>query len=330
LNEASAALSASGVDVSAAQLREYGFETGLVRLSQFDSIRPLHDSFADYLSAVALWRAPDNLPDQLLEHDRARVRFLAGLGGLGEQLAALTVRDLPLTAVSISREESRSPTGGWFLETHRHLDQLLPPDAERPQLAFWRDSTGRTVLTVDGDHVGWWDVDAPERLATAGWAFVIAERGGPLQAAIRVWHRYLTRILKQERELGCPTPKTLKESKRALSEFSDRLQSSIEDLMAPIGITGPDGARLVELAETRMQFLISGVDTVEDERNRSVWYREVRDLGDDDLVLVGEGSLDSGWTGWGSVDSFITKNPLQEAKRNIIDAINRTVGRRWL
>ena len=168
LKAASDELGERGIDLTPRQLREFGSETGLIRITAHDIIRPLHDSFADYLSAVAISRSVAELPQQLVQQDRARIRYIAGLTGVNQFMSALVTRDLPFTAAAIAPMESRSPDESWLAETKLLLEHLLPASMPSPRLAYWQDSSGRTVVTVGGDLEGWWDGPIADGAAQSG------------------------------------------------------------------------------------------------------------------------------------------------------------------
>jgi hypothetical protein len=114
LTEVARELTTHGHDLTARAIREFGVETGLVRVAQFDSVRPAHDSFADYLAAAAVHHSVAALPEHLGNHDRARATFLAQLSGVEPAIASLLTRDLPLVAVSTTPTKSDRPMrAGW-------------------------------------------------------------------------------------------------------------------------------------------------------------------------------------------------------------------------
>jgi hypothetical protein len=96
LSKVAGGLSTHGYDIAASDIREFGTETGLVRVAQFDSVRPAHDSFADYLAASAVDHSMTALPEHLGSHDRARATFVAQLSGAEASIAFALTRDLPL------------------------------------------------------------------------------------------------------------------------------------------------------------------------------------------------------------------------------------------
>ena len=330
LEDVAAQLASRGHQVTAGELREFGSETGLVRVGQLDVVRPLHDAFADYLAAAAIQTGMATLPASLHGHDRARVRYLAQISGVDDALAAMVVRDLPLTAVNIASEENRSPSEVWLAEVQRFVDQLLPAGANRPRIAFWMDSAGRRIVTVGSEFEGWWDGAGPAGITAAGWTFPLTEASGPLQVAIRIWQRHLGEILVAGRGAARSVPQDYSQSVQLLSEFSDELQDVTSRLVGEIGLSGEEVAALVELARRRLQFCLSDRTVVEPERDRGVVFREVSAFRLGEQVLTECDPADPNWTGHGRVDSFVTRTPAQQAIHDIRDAINDAVGTRWL
>lgn len=330
LEEVAAQLASHGHQLTAGELREFGSETGLVRVSQLDVIRPLHDAFADYLAAAAIQTKMATLPTSLHIHDRARVRYLSQIAGVDEALAAIVVRDLPFTAVNISSEENRSPSEVWLAEVQRLVDQLLPAGVNRPRIAFWMDSTGRRIVTVSGEFEGWWDGAGPAGITAVGWTFPLTEASGPLQVAIRIWQRHLGEVLVAARGAERPVPQDYSQSVQLLWEFSDGLRDVSSRLVGEIGLAGEEVAALIELAHRRLQFCLCGRSAVEPERDRSVVFREVLELSPGEQVLTECDAADSTWTGHGRVDSFVTRTPAEQAIHDIRETINEAVGRRWL
>lgn len=330
LTQAAQRLADAGHSVTARRLREFGSETGIVRSAPFDTVRPIHDSFADFLAALALSRSLAELPDHLGEHDRARARFLAQLSGVTVGLADRLTRDLPFTAVNVAPYEKRQPDETWFDETNRHLDHLLPIAEVRPTVAFWQDANGRVVATVGAGVEGWLGTAAPDRaLFESGWTFPISDGRGPLTVAVRIWHRWLQEHLTAPALSGIPVPQTLQESRAMLAAHSTALLQHRLGLSSEMGLPGPDGEALTAAASQQIQFAISE-HQVDDERDRGVWFRELAELTAGEEVLIVDVTDAAGWTGRGSVDSFVTTSAAQSASRDLLQIINAMVGRTWL
>ncbi|NDJ90741.1 ATP-binding protein [Mycolicibacter kumamotonensis] len=330
LNEVADRLTDAGHSVTVRRLREFGSETGLVRSAPFDTVRPFHDSFADFLAGVALSRSLAHLPIHLGQHDRARARFLAQLSGVSDRLAHLLTRDLPFTAVNVVPYERRSPEPSWLDETKRHLDQLLPTSAVRPTIAYWEDASGRVVVTVGACIEGWLGAAVPERaVIESGWTFRLGEGKGPLTVAIRIGHRWLDRHLTPPSFSEVPVPHTLEESRALLAAHSQVLLQRRSELSSLMELTGPDAEALTEVATQRIQFAISD-HHVDEERDRGVWFRERPELRTGEEVVIGELPDSAEWSGHGSVDSFVTTSAAQSSSRDLQQSINAMVGRTWI
>ncbi|GAB4662625.1 hypothetical protein MOKP64_49570 [Mycobacterium avium subsp. hominissuis] len=330
LTQSAQRLTDAGHSVTVRRLREFGSETGIVRSAPFDTVRPIHDSFADFLAAVALSRSLAELPAHLGEHDRARARFLAQLSAVPVGLADRLTRDLPFTAANVAPYERRTPEESWFDETERHLDHLLPTGEVRPTVAYWQDANGRVVVTVGAGVEGWLGTAAPGRVVIeSSWTFPLANGQGPLTVAVRIWHRWLNQHLTAPTLSGVAVPQTLQESRAMLAAHSTALLQQRLDLSSRMGLAGPDGDALTEEATQRTQFAISE-HHVDEERDRGVWFREVAELTPGEEVVVGELSDAAAWTGRGSVDSFVTSGAAQSASRDLRQIVNAMVGRTWL
>jgi hypothetical protein len=323
-------LSAKGVDITLGQLREFGSETGLVRRTPRDIVRAMHDSFADYLSALAISREAAELPARLAEQDGARIRFLAGIAGVDGPTALRVARDLPFTASAIAPMESRRPEESWYAETKALVVELMPSDQQAPEIAFWQDSAGRMVVTVDGAYDGWMGDSIADTAGASGWTFVLDEPTGPLQVAVKIWRRYADQVLTAPRITSNPIPRNLDQSVQMLSDYSAQVVQHVRDLVAKLDLSGGESETLLGRTTGKVQFLLPDVYKVNEERDRGVDFREAVDLEEGLEVVVGEGPPGIIWTGRGRVDSFVTQDPRQEAVRRVRKAINDLVGRTWL
>lgn len=331
LKDVAKELADEGYSASGPALREFGSETGLVIVAQNDSVRPVHDSFADYLSAAAVSNSMAHLPTHLGEQDRSRARFVAQLSGVDSSMAESLSRDLPMTAVNVAAIEGRVAEERWHEETERYIDEFLPASEPRPKIAYWVDSAGRRVVTVDGSFEGWWEDSGPGGGdSMSGWSFPLTDGQGPLFVAVQIWRRYLDRLLTPPALSGVAAPHNFEESREILINHADLLHDRINELVSLVGISGPEADSFNELIETKLQFVLSDSEDVTNERERSVWFRDSPIPTDGDPVLVGSKPMDEAWTSWGRVDSFVSTGPLQSAAREVRTAINRAVGRTWL
>ena len=271
-----------------------------------------------------------DLPARLGEHDRARVRFVAQLSGVDAELGCLLTRDLPFTAVNVVACERRSPCARWVDETKRHLDQLLPTGEARPSVAYWLDTEGQVVVTVGACVEGWLGVDAPEwAVIESGWTFRLGQGQGPLTVAVRIWQRWFDDLLRPPALSQVAVPHTIDESCALLAEHSRARQRCRSHLCSLMRLSGPDGAALIEAASQRIQFVITD-HQLASERDRGVWFRDCAEIAAGEEVLIVASPDAEVWTGWGSVDSFVTTDAEQSAAGDLKRIINAMVGRMWL
>jgi hypothetical protein len=329
LEHAATTLNASGHDLTAAQLREFASETGLLRVADHDVVRPLHDSFADYFAATAVKSGVGALPMQLHSNDGARVRFLAGLAGVSEHLADSVVRDLPLTGAAIAPDDAHPPSEVWFTGARRYVDALFPESAPRPRIALRPDGTGRQILIVDGAAEGWLEnVDDPVPSEFA-WLAPITGDSGPLQIAIQVWQRYIRDVFDGTPRRRHSVPRDREASVQLLTEYADELFAVTRRLVDEIELSGDEAEVLEALTRRRIQFRVHPGD-VDEERRRGVDYREVFEAGDAPAVIEDSDATESTWTGRAVVDTFLTTTAADWAIRTICDTVNEAVGRNWL
>ncbi|KEP41941.1 hypothetical protein MKSMC1_29390 [Mycobacterium kansasii] len=329
LEQAAAKLCAAGHELSAAELREFGFETGLTHVAEYDVVRPLHDSFADYFAASAVHAGFADLPQQLRARDSTRVRYVAGLGGVRPALAESVIRDLPLTAVAISVYDRAAPSPGLLVDALRYLDALLPADVTRQRIAIWPDRAGRYFLIVGGEAEGWLDGNQPALSSPYAWAAPLAAQSGPLAIAIRIWHRHLRDVLAAIPRQPRPVTHNFAESVAMLTGYADELQALSSRIVAAVGVQGEESALLDGIVNRRMQFRVHD-GQVSSERRRAVDYRETYDTTATRVVATGDSPDDGPWTGRAAVDTFLTTTPTEWAINSVRKAINDTVGSAWL
>ncbi|QDQ93039.1 ATP-binding protein [Rhodococcus sp. WB9] len=328
LNEAASALQASGHDVTTTDLREFGFETGLIIRSSGDVVRAVHDSFADYFAAAAHARAVSPLPEQLHPTDTARIRFLVELAGVTDRLSAQIASDLPFLVPAAAEREDLRPDESWCATTEVLVASLWPTAVEPPRIAFWQASD-RHMVTVDGDVAGW----LGERTLTevgAG-ALTFEATGGPLNVATKIWRNRLRAQLDYRRRVTAPAPSTHEQTVTMLVAFSDALSIATRELVQQITPPGQHDSVLGAVGPCRIQFALDPDNDVADQRERGVRYRYVDNLGPDEAaVLEMVAGSDESWTGWGRVDAFLSQEPSHAAARIVSQAVNELVDRQWL
>ena len=328
LNEAATVLQADGHDVTTADLREFGFETGLIIRSGGDAVRAVHDSFADYFAAAAHARAAAQLPAKLHPGDTARIRFLVELAGVTGQISAQIASDLPFFVPAVAEREDLQPDESWYATTQALLASLWPTDVEPPRIAFWQ-AAGTHLVTVDGDVAGW----LGERTLTevGAEAHTLEASGGPLNVAAKIWRHRLRAQLDCRRRGTAPVPGTHEQTVTMLAAFSDALALATRELAQQITPPGQQDAVLGAIGPCRIQFALDPDSDVADQRERGVRYRYVDKL-DRGEAAVQEmpDDVDESWTGQGRVDAFLGQEPSHAAARTVAEAVNRLTAKQWL
>jgi hypothetical protein len=327
LSAAATNLSDAVHSVNTDELRDFGFESGLIVRSGRDTIRSLHDSFADYLAAVAYQRRLAALPPSPISDDTARLKFLAELTGVDALLAELVSAHLPFLCPSISHYESREPHPGWHDETCRHLLHLLPNQMDRPRVAYWTDTTGRLLATVDGLIDGWIGPSTIHDAGPDGHTF--PANSGPLTTATHIYKRELSRVLDRETNRTPPVPLTDSATVELLTSHSDRLFHAVPELLHRVGPSSTDEL-LRAIGPHRIQFLLGGDPSSPDQRARPVRYRYLDHVPDTSIVLRESVESDGAWSGSARVDSFLRRDHHDSARALVTDAINGLTETKWL
>lgn len=328
LSAAAVRLSDAGHTTSVGDLRTFGFESGLVFRSSGDTIRAIHDSFADYFAAVAYRRRLVDLPTSLSADCTTRIKFLAELDGVDNNLATRVSTDLPFQSAAISRHECARPHPNWYDQTRALLSAFWPEDTDIPAIAFWNDDTGRLIATVGGNTHGWIGPSSIDEMGTHGYTFVA--ENGPLHIATRIWKRQLSDLLKTPSPRATPLPRTSTETETTLAAYSDALADRIAALAQQLSPSGHRDTLLQAIGPHRIQFLLHEKTDSADQRERPVSYRFVDDIKPNEIVLDRTMEPDDAWSGSGRVDSFLLRDHIDSAANIISDAINALSGERWL
>ncbi|WP_327100273.1 ATP-binding protein [Nocardia vinacea] len=327
IERASNALAERGEDITARDLRSFGFESGLVVRSTGDTVRALHDSFADYLAAVAYKRRLASLPTALTGDDRTRIEFYAELAGIDTALADLITKNLPFLVPKLCSRENQSPDPvRWYEATRSYIDRFLPMNQQPPRIAYW-SSADRLVVTIDGDVEGWLGEQSIDNIGINGFTFH-AERG-PLTVATRIWEQRMHSILDTHHQRPDAVPTSDTETVDILDRYSASLIESVHELVGQTAPACHETDLQTAIGATRIQFLLSETQKPQSQRNRPLRYRFI-DNGTAPTVLRGPDTVhEDVWTGYGFLDSFLAGTH-GRAKDIVTDAINDLAGMKWL
>jgi hypothetical protein len=328
LNDAASTLQAGGHDATTADLREFGFETGLIIRSGGDVVRAVHDSFADYFAAAAHARAAALLPAKLHSGDTARIRFLVELAAVTDQISAQIASDLPFLVPAAAEREDLQPDESWYATTEVLVASLWPTGVEPPRIAFWQ-AAGIHLVTVDGEVAGWLGERTMTEVGAGALTFEVS--GGPLHVTAKIWRHRLRAKLDCRRRGTAPAPSTHEQTVAMLVAFSDALSIATQELAKQITPPGQQDSVLGAVGPCRIQFALDPGNDAADQRERGVRYRYVDSLGPDESAVVEElADSDESWTGWGRVDAFLGQEPSHAAARIVSQAVNELAGRQWL
>lgn len=328
LSASASALQAGGHDVTASELREFGFETGLIVRSGGDVIRAVHDSFADYFAAVAHARAAAPLPETFQQGDAARIRFLVELAGVTDQLSRKIASDLPFLSPAAAEREDRQPNESWYEATQALVADLYPGAVKLPRIAFWQ-TAGTHLVTVDGTMSGW--IGERTLVDVGADALTFEASRGPLSVATTIWRRRLRAQLDCRRRGTVSVPRNHEQTVAMLAAYSDALAVATHEMTQEIAPVGHQGVLVGALGPYRIEFALDTDRDAADQRERRVQYRYLDILDNHHAaVQVMATKPDESWTGRARVDSFLGQEPSHAAARTISQAVNKLVDRRWI
>lgn len=327
LDHATGALQTRHIDISVATIERAAVQGGFVAYEEYDQIvRPVHDSLADYLAALALHKGLSALPPTIGENDALRLRFLAELSGVDEPISELATRCIPLSTVELSKFDNR-PMG---LETPglaaRYLQNLLEGTTlGRPTVQIGTASDGRSFGFLNARDVS--ETIAPEQIYTTGVHHGMVEvEGGPLAVAVTLWKTRLDELLKQD-EPGWRIPTTAQDAIDALILHQDQTLQALQQLVSIFPVSCREA--LLDIARPDpLEMIIPAVMSDTEPR----WPMHFRPA---QIWRVEAGNFDEwsrggGHTGWGSVDSVLRLSPPDTAKSYLRNAVNELAENPWL
>lgn len=328
LARASEVLAHRNVEMEAGEIDSIARRGGFVSYVNYDqTVRPVHDSVADYFSALALSRNLTVVPEAVTENDALRLRFLAELSGVTAPVAGLLTSGIPFSGVEISQFD-QNPLGP---DTPGQVEQLVGNVLRGTDLQSQSVQIGETE---DGRVFVFRGVGTNSRLIEADEvASSILEYGaqetqpGPLRIAVALWKEILEDELEPERLYG-RIPDHAAGAVAAVVDHNRQTRDAVEALVARL-FPAPCRERVLQIAlpEPLDIAIRPGRRTEEPYwpmiwRNSTEWRVRVIDF--DSWRTGGEHS------GWGSVDSVVRKSPLDTAKESILKAVNELVDSPWL
>jgi hypothetical protein len=328
LAKSSDLLALQNVEIDAGEIESTARQGGFVSYENYDqTVRPVHDSVADYFSALAVSEDLATVPAEITENDALRMRFLAELTGVPQPIAELVTSGIPFSSVEISQFDQSSLTA----DTPARVEQLLRNVLGGPGIGPRSVQIGSTS---DDRVFAFRDVgDTSCLIEPADVARLILKHGaretraGALQIAVALWKQILHEQLEPERVSG-RIPGTQAEAIAAVRDHNAETEDVVRLLTARL-FPPTCHARVLQLALPEpLDVAIRPAGRSEEPywpmiwRTSEVWKIQVVDF---DIWKAG-----GEHTGWGSVDSIVRKSPTDTAKESVGKAINQLVDMPWL
>lgn len=328
LDQATRVLRAHHIDISVETVESSARLGGLVAYEEYDqTVRPVHDSLADYLAALAHDKRLSALPAAVTENDALRLRFLAELSGVDESISTLATQCIPLSAVELSKFDFQTIGRETPTLAARYLDNLLVDTTlGRHTVQIGTEPGGRSFGFLDARVTS--ETIAPEQIYEVGSKHGLVEvQGGPLTVAVAMWKAKLNDLLKPS-EPGWRIPTTAQDAVDALTRHQNETLQALQQL-ASDGFPSSCREALLNLAQPNpIEIIIRPVMSNTEPRWPMI-FRPARSwrvgIGD-----FNEWSQGGSHTGWGSVDSVLRRSPTDTAKRYLRDAVNELADNPWL
>lgn len=328
LARASELLAQHNVDIDAGEIDSTARRGGFVSYENYDqTVRPVHDSVADYFSALALSRDLAGVPEEVTENDALRLRFLGELTGVTVPVAELLTAGIPFASVEISQFD-RNPLGAHTPGQVEHLvgNVLSGSDLRCRPVQIGQTQDGRVfVFRGVGEESRLLETD---EVASSILKYGAREtQPGPLRIAVALWKEILEEQLEPERVYG-RIPDSDASAIAAVEDHTRQTQDEVQTLVTRL-FPAVCRERVLQLALPEpLDIAIKPGPRREEPywpmiwRSSTEWRFRVIDF--DTWKAGGEHS------GWGSVDSVVRKSPLDTAKESILKAVNELVDSPWL
>jgi hypothetical protein len=328
LDEAAVVLHGFNISTDASVIERTALQGGFVAYEEYDqTVRPAHDSLADYFAALAHHKRIAELPASVTENDSLRMRFLAELSGVEEPVGELVTQCIPLSCVEISQFDTADLSTLSPAEATRYLQNLLVGTTHRAhvvQIGIAPDGKAFGFLNAGSDPA----IIPPDLIFETGLKHGMIEVvGGSLRVAVTLWRSILRDYLSTSGS-GWQIPTTAEGAVDAVTRHRDETAQAIERIIHA-GLPKLCRQTLLSLTMPEPVDIVIRPTMNADEphwpmlwRPSTHWQVTVGDF--DEWSSAGE------HTGWGSVDSVIRNSPVHTAKKRVRDAVDETVDLPWL
>ncbi len=330
LADASGSLSALGLRATAAELHDAARRSGLISLTGWEqTIVPLHDSFADYLAGAAHARGRAPLPRSLSPGDEQRLLFSAEIGGVTDTMAQLVARDLPFSAVALSRHDRRPADDATPHEVASLLTHLRAGPAG---VLLARLPDGRIMaLQSNGDISRWIDPkDAIYLSRTSTPATVLDAEAAPTRIAVRLWRRHLLALLTAPTGIRPDQPRTQAEAVRLLTDHARRTATATRELVSAAAPPGHEALLAARTGPGGMNAVVGERET--DQLGGTEWGVAYARSQDVSVVLAGQETspVERATAGSASLRALLDRSPQQAAAAYVRTAIQSLTNQKWL
>jgi hypothetical protein len=328
LAKSSGSLSLANVHMDADEIESTARQGGFVSYENYDqTVRPVHDSVADYFSALAMSKDLTSIPAEVTENDALRLRFLAELVGVSQPLAHLVTSGIPFASVGISQFDQSSLSTATPASVQRLVENVLVGTAVAPPSVQIGSTTDERVFVFR--NAG----DASRLLDPPDVAQLILRHGaretrpGALQIAVTLWRQILEELLQPDRVSG-RIPATESEAVAAVKEHNQETELAVRSLAAHIFPPTCHPHILQVALPEPLDIAIRPAGRAEEPYWPMIWRSS--DVWRIRAIEFETWKADGKHSGWGSVDSVVRKSPTDTAKESIIKAVNELVDMPWL
>lgn len=328
LATSSALLYERGVDIEASAIERLARRGGFVAYEHYDqTVRPVHDSLADYFAAMAVDKGLLALPSSVTENDTLQLQFLAEMSGVSRDLAELITKQLPFLSIAVASFDngpmaSDSPAvAARLLSNVIHDTGFVAPSV---QIAESNDHRIFVLTNASQESTFISANDVASLLFQHG---ATESSGGPLRLAVTLWKQKLESQL-EGGHVGWRIPETESQAEAAVESHAGETAEWVRRLTADL-FPPNCRQRILDLAlPAPLDVAIQPGRRDEDPywpilfRNSLIFRVRVIDFE--------SWHEDGPHTGWGSVDSIVRRSPEDTAKGYVLKAVNKAVEVPWL
>ena len=211
----------------------------LVKPLPFASIGALHDSFGDYLAAVATFHHLAAVPSMKVPSQEEQVIFLCEIGGVTADLASRAAASAPLTAVKIAALDTRATEE----RNGEEITALVRVLVSGTALAEYLTGPIQISPHADGGYVRacWRTAGGSTR------SVIVLARRGPLNAAVAIWGALIRDAMQPEvpRQF-LPRPQTAGEGAERIVSHQTETQRQLDRMVT--GLIPPSARQTVHAA----------------------------------------------------------------------------------